>query len=404
MAQPNTTLTPATRPDQTPAQRQLNSIKAMLTSPDCMKSLASRLPRHLTADRMLKVALTAINKTPKLLECSRESLLLSIMQAAELGLEPGGALGEGYLVPYGNQCQFIPGYRGLISLARRSGQIISIEAHVVYQKDEFECGFGLDPFLKHTPAWEEADQGPLRFVYAVAKLKDGGVQFEVMSRAQIEKIRAASKAGRNGPWVDHFDEMARKTVVRRLFKYLPVSVELATALDLQAGAEAGEFTGMTIDADVAGVMPTLPDASSAGAQAPSEPPPPAADPVAQPAQAQPEQPTRRSRADALKQNLAPAAAAPVQPVNDAHAYEDALAVYADTLREKGRPEAFIGSAIRSWANSDAPDKLARLQQAIAEAQAAPAAPGMQSARRNPDDKAPSPLAGEAPLMDWPTES
>ncbi len=243
----NQTLTPATRPALTPAQQQMNTIKTLLQQSE--KAIASRLPKHLTPDRITKVALTAINKTPKLLECTRESLLMSIMQAAELGLEPGGALGEGYLVPYGKQCQFIPGYRGLISLARRSGQIVSIEAHVVHEKDEFTCALGLDPELKHTPAWDEADPGRLRFVYAVAKLKDGGVQFEVMSRAQIEAIRAKSKAGSSGPWVDHFEEMARKTVVRRLFKYLPVSVELAQAMELQSGAEKGEFEGLTIDAE-----------------------------------------------------------------------------------------------------------------------------------------------------------
>jgi len=234
----------------------LNSVKALLNA--SKDAIASRLPRHLTADRMLKVALTSINKTPKLLECSRESLMMSIMQAAELGLEPGGALGEGYLIPYNckvkdadgkerwqQQCQFIPGYRGLIALARRSGQIISIEAHPVHTKDEFSCGLGLDPFLKHIPAWEETDPGALRFVYAVAKLKDGGTQFEVMSKMQVEAIRARSKAGDFGPWKTDYEEMARKTVVRRLFKYLPVSVEMPQALEIQASTEAGEF--VTLD-------------------------------------------------------------------------------------------------------------------------------------------------------------
>ena len=297
MAQPNT-LTPATRPELTPVQRQLNSIKSLLDS--SKSAIASRLPKHLTPDRMLKVALTAINKTPKLLECSRDSLLLSIMQAAELGLEPGGALGEGYLVPYGSQCQFIPGYRGLIALARRSGQIVSIEAHVVHQQDAFECGLGLDPFLKHTPAWEAADPGPMRFVYAVAKLKDGGVQFEVMSRAQVEQIRAKSKAGTSGPWKDHYDEMARKTVVRRLFKYLPVSVEMAQALEIQGAAEAGDFAGLTLDAENVSVEVGAPEGQP-------ELPPPGPGPENQdrPAQTQPqaEAPARRTRADALKQDL-----------------------------------------------------------------------------------------------------
>lgn len=225
----------------------LNNVKALITQ--SKDAIASRLPKHLTADRIMKVALTSINKTPKLLECTRESLMLSIMQAAELGLEPGGALGEGYLVPYGNQCQFIPGYRGLIALARRSGQIISLEAHVVHEKDEFSCALGLDPSLEHKPAWEEADPGQLRFVYAVAKLKDGGTQFEVMSRTQVERIRERSKAGKSGPWVTDYEEMARKTVVRRLFKYLPVSVEMANALEIQAASESGDFTAATIDAE-----------------------------------------------------------------------------------------------------------------------------------------------------------
>jgi recombination protein RecT len=221
----------------------LNSVKALLNA--SKDAIASRLPRHLTADRMLKVALTSINKTPKLLSCTRESLMMSIMQAAELGLEPGGALGEGYLIPYGNQCQFIPGYRGLIALARRSGQIISLEAHVVHTKDAFTCQLGLNPSLEHTPAWEEVDPGTLRFVYAVAKLKDGGTQFEVMSKVQVDNIRARSKASGSGPWVTDYEEMARKTVVRRLFKYLPVSVEMAQALEIQASTEAGEF--VTLD-------------------------------------------------------------------------------------------------------------------------------------------------------------
>ena len=305
MPQPQT-LTPATRSTMSVAQTQMNTIKDLIER--SKNAIASRLPKHLTPDRIMKVALTAINKTPKLLECSRESLLMSIMQAAELGLEPGGALGEGYLVPYGNQCQFIPGYRGLISLARRSGQIISIEAHVVNEKDEFDCGLGLDPFLKHTPAWEEEDPGKLRFVYAVAKLKDGGVQFEVMSRAQIEGIRAKSKAGRSGPWVDHFDEMARKTVVRRLFKYLPVSVELASALDLQASAEAGDFTGLTIEAEKVQTAVDIPagmnELTTAAQERAEEHFNGQDQPAAVVPQAQPDPPpARRSRADALKGNL-----------------------------------------------------------------------------------------------------
>lgn len=187
---------------------QLNNVKQLL---DASKgAIASRLPRHLSADRMLKVALTSVNKTPTLLGCTKESLLQSIMMAAELGLEPGGMLGEGYLVPYGKICQFLPGYRGLISLARRSGQIVSLEAHIVHERDKFTYELGLESKLIHVPNLDDEDLGSMKFAYAVAKLVGGGVQFEVMSKAQIDAIRRRSKAGNSGPWVSDYEEMARK--------------------------------------------------------------------------------------------------------------------------------------------------------------------------------------------------
>ncbi len=218
-------------------------------------AIRARLPKHIDADRMLKVALSALSKNPELLECTPQSVGMSVLQASELGLEPNGVLGEAYLVPFNNrktgkkECQFIPGYRGLISLARRSGQIISIEARVVYENDSFECHFGLDPVLKHTPNWDAEETGAVKFVYAVAKIQGGGVQYEVMSRAQIDRIRSRSKGANSSysPWNTDYDEMARKTVVRRLCKYLPVSVEMARALDLQAKAEIGESQADDID-------------------------------------------------------------------------------------------------------------------------------------------------------------
>lgn len=225
------------------------------------EGIASRLPahmRHLT-DRMVKIALTAAAKNPKILDCSRESVLMSIMQAAELGLEPGGALGEGYLVPYGSTCQFIPGYRGLISLARRSGQIISIEAHLVREGDEFDFSLGLEPTLVHRPNLEKEDLGAIRFVYAVAKIRGGGTQHEVMSKAEIEAIRKRSRASGSGPWVTDYGEMARKTVIRRLFKYLPVSVEMARALEIQMQTESGEFDAAN---EVLQASPEIEDANA----------------------------------------------------------------------------------------------------------------------------------------------
>jgi recombination protein RecT len=239
------------------------TIASLLTDPTIKQQLALAMPRHMTADRLARIALTEVRKVPKLATCDQMSFLGAIMQCAQLGLEPGGALGHAYLLPFkknfkeGNawksrmEVQLIVGYRGMIDLARRSGQIQSIEARTVHQKDQFDVELGLDSKLVHRPAWTEVDRGPVVFVYAVAKLKDGGVQFEVMSRAEIEAVRAKSKAAADGPWVEHFDEMAKKTVIRRLFKYLPVSIELQRAVGLDEQADAGipQHNAMLIDGD-----------------------------------------------------------------------------------------------------------------------------------------------------------
>ncbi len=217
------------------------------------------IPKHLTADRVLKVALVATSRTPKLLECTQASILQSVMIAAQLGLEPGGPLGHAYLVPYNvkvkvdgqpdryqMECQLIPGYRGLIALARRSGEIETIEARAVWQRDTFVYHLGLQQRLEHIPCMD-GDPGPLVAVYAIARLKGGGVQIEVMSRAQIERIKKGSKS--QYTWADHYDEMARKTAVRRICKYLPLTVELATALDLDEQAESGGLVEVPMVAD-----------------------------------------------------------------------------------------------------------------------------------------------------------
>lgn len=185
---------------------------------------ANMLPKHMTTDRFFKIALNCISKTPALQKCTPASLFQSITTAAELGLEPGGALGEAYLVPYGNVCQLQIGYRGLIRLARQSGELATIEAHVVHENDDYELQYGLDPKCSHTPTLTR-DPGKPVFVYVVAKLKGGGHHIEAMTVAEIEKIRLRSKSGNSGPWMSDWSEMAKKTVVRRAAKYLPLSSE-----------------------------------------------------------------------------------------------------------------------------------------------------------------------------------
>lgn len=215
--------------------------------------IARALPKHLTADRMSRIALTELRKIPKLLSCTPESFCGAIMLCSQLGLEPGSALGQIYLIPYGREVQVILGYKGMIELARRSGQIVSLGAHEVYENDIFEFENGIEEKLRHVPCL--TNRGKLIAVFALAKFVGGGYQFEVMSKEDVDKIRARSKSANSGAWVSDFEEMAKKTVVRKLFKYLPISIEkiqLATAIDEEA--DRGEqntsiFTeeDMTID-------------------------------------------------------------------------------------------------------------------------------------------------------------
>ncbi len=211
----------------------------IVTTKGFQSQMALALPKTLTPERLTRVVMTECRKTPALLRTSRESFLGAVLQCAQLGIEPGSALGHAYLIPYGNTCNLVIGYRGMIDLARRSGQIVSLHAYCVHAHDDFTYELGLHPDIHHIPS-AEADRGPVTYVYAVAQLQGGGVQFEVMSRAEVESIRSSSKAGRSGPWVSHWDEMAKKTVIRRLFKLLPVSIEVARAVEADEKTDRGE--------------------------------------------------------------------------------------------------------------------------------------------------------------------
>lgn len=262
-----------------PAGKLPDTIEGLLKDPRIKQQMAVAMPKHLDADRLARIALTELRRVPALAKCDQKSFLGALMQCAQLGLELGNSLGHAYMIPFENrkrnitEVQFIIGYRGMIDLARRSQQIISIEARAVYETDEFNVQFGLNSDLKHVPDWASADRGQLRFVYAVAKLKGGGVQFEVMSRADIERVRAQSKAGSNGPWVTHFEEMAKKTVIRRLFKYLPVSIEMNLAVGLDEQAEAGlpQDNPMTIDSETGEILDEGQQSEDAGSAAVEEP-------------------------------------------------------------------------------------------------------------------------------------
>lgn len=197
-------------------------------------SIAQLIPKHLSADRLMKVALNCVSKTPTLQACTPLSLLQCVITAAELGLEPGGALGHAYLVPFKTTATLIIGYRGFIQLMRNTRQLASIRAVVVHEKDLFKLREGIEQSIKHEP-YLDGDAGPLKYVYCVAKLKDGSIQVEVMTRAQIEAIRTRSRSGGAGPWQTDYEEMAKKTVVRRIAKYLPLSAEVEKAIEHDNG-------------------------------------------------------------------------------------------------------------------------------------------------------------------------
>jgi recombination protein RecT len=219
-----------------PVNQKADNIRTMLEK--AKPQIALALPRHLSADRMLRISMTSIRRTPQLLSCNPQSLLGAIMQASQLGLEPDGVLGHAYLIPFKDEVQLIVGYKGLIDLARRSGQLSTIYARVVCAKDQFEYAYGLTERLEHIPS-SENDPGDIVAAYAVAKLKDGALQFECMTRREIDAIRERSRAKDSGPWVTDFPEMAKKTVLRRLCKMLPASVELARAVALDERADLG---------------------------------------------------------------------------------------------------------------------------------------------------------------------
>ncbi len=214
--------------------------------------IAAALPAHITADRMARLVMIAIEKNPKLMDCTQTSLVGSIMQASQLGLEIGGHRGQAHLIPYEDSksgkliCQFIPGYLGLVDIARRSGQVSTIMAACAYANEELDYERGLNERLIHKP--KLTNRGPLVAAYAVCLLRDGRKQWDLMTKDEIEHCRKSSKA-RKGPWFDNYDEMCKKTVLRRLCKLLPFSVEVQRDIELTEHADdVNQDPGNVLDA------------------------------------------------------------------------------------------------------------------------------------------------------------
>lgn len=217
-------------------------------------AIKKALPSVITPERFTRMVLSALSSTPKLAKCSPQSFLAAMMTAAQLGVEPNTALGQAYLLPYRNhgqmECQFQLGYKGLIDLAYRSGEVSVIQAHTVYENDVFEYELGMDPKLRHVPA--KADRGEAVAYYAMFKTKDGGYGFEVMSVDDVQRhAQRYSKSYENGssPWRSNFDEMAKKTVLKRALKYAPLKS------DFVRGVAQDE----TIKAELSDEMYAVPD-------------------------------------------------------------------------------------------------------------------------------------------------
>ena len=197
--------------------------------------IAKALPSVITPERFSRIVLSAISSNPKLASCTPSSFLGAMMSSAQLGLEVNTPLGQAYILPFQNkgvlEAQFQLGYKGLIDLAYRSGEVELVQAHIVYANDKFECEYGLEPKLTHVPA--DTDRGEAIKVYAMFKTKSGGYGFEVMSMDDVKKHAqkySKSFGSDYSPWATSFEEMAKKTVLKKCLKYAPLKSDFVRAV------------------------------------------------------------------------------------------------------------------------------------------------------------------------------
>lgn len=216
-----------------PISMRLKSVREVMEANK--EQMFQALPAHVTADRLIRVSLNCIRATPKLLDCTPASLFGAITESATLGLECNGVLGHAYLIPYGKECVLVPGYKGLIDLVRRSGNVSTLSMEVVHQGDNFSYQLGDQPMIHHIPNDDdpERDDKPITHAYAVVVLRDGGIQRKVWTTAKIDKHKERySKAWKkaDSPWRTAWPVMAKKTVIRDMINRgeIPTSVEVMT--------------------------------------------------------------------------------------------------------------------------------------------------------------------------------
>lgn len=221
------------------ARQQTERPSLAATIEQMRPEIARALPKHMDADRMARLALTVLRQTPKLADCTPASFLGALLTASALGLEPG-INGEAYLVPHGRECTLIVGYQGMAKLYFQHPDAQHLDAQAVYENDDFDYAYGLDPFLRHKPAM--GDRGNVVAYYAVAALKSGTRLFTVLSPAEVKALRGG-KVGTSGGIADPMHWMERKSALKQLFKLLPKSTTLANAID--ADEQAGSVLAST---------------------------------------------------------------------------------------------------------------------------------------------------------------
>lgn len=233
------------------AKLQLQTLSdALKRASGSMSAVAAKM---VTPEKLIKIAIAAAQRTPLLLQCNAASIVRAVIQGAELGLTPGSALNQAYLVPFKNKsggydAQLIVSAQGFAELAYRSGLVSFIISEVVYEGDEFEYELGLNPIMRHIPRDETIDPAKITHAYMVVGLKDGTKAFRVMTRKAIDRIMSRSPGkGQSGPWTTDYAEMARKTVIKNGMKFVPKSIEVARAVALDNAIESGDYSILEFD-------------------------------------------------------------------------------------------------------------------------------------------------------------
>jgi recombination protein RecT len=307
--------------NQNTAVATRKDIMAVLQTDSLKKQVALALPKHMNADRMLRVMLTTVNATgyvgQKLRECTVESLIASLMKCSQYGLEPDGR--HAHLIPYGKECQLIFDYKGLVALVRRSGEIKTIHADVVYANDEFSYCYGTGAHLRHKPVLS-GERGEIIAAYSFVVSSTGEESFEVMSLDDLLDIRDKSQGYQSAkankkqtPWDDYFGEMCKKTAFRRHSKWLPLSFELKEAINADDDTPEGRFERAK-PAKVEGMFGQITEHSEVPTETAStpEPEPPPVAPAQKAAKAKYSPPTVLSAGEPKSEAPSPVQAAPPQ--------------------------------------------------------------------------------------------